>query len=705
MSRWFRSATRAPAPVLVGAEEEQHLRNVEGALIYLLNDDIAEADRLLTLHNSSYHLLGRGLSRFIASVLASEKDMLKEAVAILVEAENKTWEDMKKAQVEPTAFRSEIYPPGTEYLLCYSVAQLTSAIAGVISGSVTEAVKGFMKLRKAFLTLDTMMAQETAYLKEKTASLKATGVTFTPPQTRDANSLRVPLPGVYDKQDGDLESPLEFVDALESPSESSNASPEFATISEKFAQQDLTDNVTNTPDSSRPTTPGAPNSTLGDEIDPALFATIFTHHTDIFIHSGIRLCFGLLLIVFSMIENPVFSKILYLIGFKGDRIRGAQLVWQATRFSNFNSAIAGIALLAYFNGLVGCCDILPTDPEADYDLSGFPQARMDSLLGEMRARYPESKLWKLEEARQNAHNKNLGGAIKILEENSNAKMKQIVVMTLFEMALSSMFYHDYTLCAETWLKCIDLSTWSPTLYAFMVGAAYLELYRSTRVSDPVAAKKWKEKATIYMKKGPPLAGRQKVMAKQLPFDTYVVQKVQKWEERAKSWNVDLVDAIGVSPLTEMCYSWAGVKKMGPKELQKSLDTLEWSRTSEPERLKTTLDETAVHALLKACVLRNMGRVEESKTLLQEEILCHDRHEFKGHLREDWSLPNAHYEMACIAWLEKDLPGYDTRAKLLECEEWLEKTRNWPESYVLETRMSFKVSTALITVRRHKNIMD
>jgi hypothetical protein len=38
----------------------------------------------------------------------------------LQEAETKTWDDMKKAQREPTAFKSSIYPPGTEYLLCYA---------------------------------------------------------------------------------------------------------------------------------------------------------------------------------------------------------------------------------------------------------------------------------------------------------------------------------------------------------------------------------------------------------------------------------------------------------------------------------------------------------------------------------------------------------------------------------------------------------
>ena len=50
----------------------------------------------------------------------AEKDLLKDAAAILQDAEKRTWDDYKRAERDPKAFRSEIYSPGTEYLLCYS---------------------------------------------------------------------------------------------------------------------------------------------------------------------------------------------------------------------------------------------------------------------------------------------------------------------------------------------------------------------------------------------------------------------------------------------------------------------------------------------------------------------------------------------------------------------------------------------------------
>jgi hypothetical protein len=61
-------------------------------------------------------------------------------------------------------------------------------------------------------------------------------------------------------------------------------------------------------------------------------------------------------------------------------------------------------------------------------------------------------------------------------------------------------------------------------------------------------------------------------------------------------------------------------------------------------------------------------------------------------------------MAALAWTEKDLPGADHKAKVLDCEQWLEKTHKWNESYVLDTRMSFKIATGVLTLKRHKRIM-
>ncbi|KAF8867095.1 outer membrane protein-like protein iml2 [Acephala macrosclerotiorum] len=689
MSRWFKTAAKSHVPAMVAEEEDRHLQQVEHALLQLLNDDIAEADKILKEQNSSYHHLGRGISSFIASMLGVEKELLKDAAATLQVAETKTWEDMKKAQKEPTAFQSHIYPPGTEYLLCFAISQLTSAICAVLSGSVTEAVRGFYKLRRSYLTLDGIMEIESNYLKKRVASRRSSMASRKDTAGFAANHLAANTPpasshGTSVGATGELNTADEKA-SLRAPNMHSNVEDLDLHALPDLAPLNIATRV---------------ESKLL-EVDPASVG--ITNHTDIFIHSGTRLCYGILLVVFSMIENPIFSKILYIVGFQGDRERGTRYLWQAARFDNFNSAIAGIALLGYYNGLVGFCDILPTDAGAADDLSGYPRARCNVLLADMRKRYPESKLWKMEEARMNAYNRNLEAAVKILGDNSESNMKQIASINMFEMSLTSMFLLDYELCAKCWIQCSELSTWSPTLYAYMTGGAYLELYRDLREKDPKAAGVYKEKATEYFRKGPPMAGKQKVMSKQLPFDVYITRKVQKWEERAKAWSVDLADAIGVSPLLEMVYFWGGPKKQAPAQLQKSLDIAQWERATHPEKFQKDLDETAIQAVLKAAFLKNQGKYDEARELLKTEVLNHDRHEFKGHLNDDWTCPSAHYEMACLAWFEKDLEGMDSRAKVLECQDWLEKTQKW-EQYILDTRMSVKITTSLLTVKRHKKIM-
>jgi hypothetical protein len=160
--------------------------------------------------------------------------------------------------------------------------------------------------------------------------------------------------------------------------------------------------------------------------------------------------------------------------------------------------------------------------------------------------------------------------------------------------------------------------------------------------------------------------------------------------------------------------------MNTSELETSLEKLDWQRTTHPEKHKANLDEVAIQALVAASTLRNLGRFEEARKTLEEGILKHDaymtpalfpsrsylanfvsiRHEFKGHLRDDWTNPSAHYEMAVIAWFEKDLSKADVKSRIAECEEWLQKASKW-ETYVLDTRIGLKITTAVDTIKLYK----
>jgi len=149
----------------------------------------------------------------------------------------------------------------------------------------------------------------------------------------------------------------------------------------------------------------------------------------------------------------------------------------------------------------------------------------------------------------------------------------------------------------------------------------------------------------------------------------------------------------------MIYLWNGTKRMSRAELDVSMVKLDFARATHPEKHETNLDEVAIQTLLKSTILRNCGQLAEAREILMSEIMKHDKADFKGHLKDDWTCPSAHYEMAVIAWYEKDLEGMDQKTKIAECEEWLQKVSHW-DSYVLDSRIGLKITTAMDTLKQY-----
>lgn len=602
----------------------------------------------------------------------------------------------------------------------------------VLSGNVTEAIKAFYKLRKAFLTVEGIMMGEPASLTKKGEALASKAgslrsVKSTRSSLDSANFYSAPssqvnsretspvrksrVPGAADVESMPAERCISPVPRGRVASlKSREASPAgWGRVPELTRRESSPMGRSFDPPSRAPTPlqrKQPPEHRLDPEdveFDNVTAETMFDNATDIFIYSGTRLCYGLLLLVFSMITNPIFTRILSVVGFKGNRELGVRLLWQTTTFHTFNSAIAAILLFGYYNVMV-FSDILPTDEHADEDLAGYPKGRCQALLHDMTTRYPNSKLWKMEEARMHASNRNLAQAVAILAENSrHASLKQLESITVFELAFHTAFLHDYPACAEAWIRCNELSSWSPCLYAYMTAAAYLELYRDHRARDADQAQAYKELATRYFTKAPSQAGKNRVMTKQIPFDVFCVNKIKGWEARAKTSKCGLVDAIGVSPLTEMVYFWNGIKKMNPSELEKSLALLAWERVgAAADQIQEDIDERAVRTVLRASVLRNLGRTEEARQCLLDEVLSYDRSDFHP---TSWVSKNAPYEMACLSWTEKDLATHDETRSVVECADWLERLQHGPDSFVLDTRLAFKITISLLTVRRHQTLLE
>lgn len=695
LGSWFRGSTPRTSAHTSPSASQTELQAAEVAQIKdamtsaakIMNDDIIGAELDLRKGSSPFHLLGLGITTFMRSILGFEKDIMAEASTRLNECETAAWNAMKKAQRDAATYgdSNRIHPPGSEYALVHAEAQMMGAVVAVLHESLTEGLKGFYKLRKAFVTLDGLMEAETAYLKQKGIIASESNTSLPPMQGQKSTDV--------DNDDDDLE----FVEAPEHLS--GNQTPahyegHLATEAEE-AEKEL---AKLSLDEKKPPVPA---SKPGPEDD------VFTDPIDAFVHSGVNMCFGVLLLIISMVP-PAFSRLLSVIGFRGDRERGVKMMWQSTRFDNINGAVSGLVLLAYYNGLLGFADILPSEEEVEQGaLVGYPRRRCAELLATMRSRYPDSRLWRLEEARALSNSRDLRGAIAILAHNTDSKMRQVTALNNFEFSLDTMFISDYPRMRDNFLRCIELNDWSHSLYYFMAGCAELENYREAFHSekrDETKVGVHKKKAQELIRHAPTVGGKKRFMARPLPFEQYVAAKVEKWEARASELGVDLADAVGVSPCQEMVYLWNGPKKMGTADLEVAEKVLDWNRlTASPEakaKIMADTDEECVRNICLAAVLRTLGRTEEAARLAQG-VLAVDRLLLKKQ-GWDWAQPSANYEMAVLAWADvrKQENEDDRRKKAEECYAWLDKVAKWGP-FLLDARVGMRVQTGMDTLRWYK----
>jgi hypothetical protein len=265
-------------------------------------------------------------------------------------------------------------------------------------------------------------------------------------------------------------------------------------------------------------------------------------------------------------------------------------------------------------------------------------------------------------------------------------------------------------------KCADLNSWSRALYYYIAATCHISLYRELAATDPEKATAHADRAVKLLQKAPQFAGTKKFMARQLPFDVFVVRKIAKWEARAKEWGVPLVDAVGVDPIEEMIFFWNGHSRMTQEQLEDSLARLSWSE-SDANRTwsREGPEEKGIYQILRAGVLRSMRRHDEAKEIIRTSIFALDKSTFKGRHKDDWVYPVAYFEMAANLWMERSTyiaqhggpaskvsesedPAAAEKELVRECKENLQKAARW-ESYEQEARFGLKVTAALEAVAK------
>jgi hypothetical protein len=261
-----------------------------------------------------------------------------------------------------------------------------SAVVGLLNESLTEAIKSFYKLRKAYLALEGVMENERKFLsKRSTTSVNSAGFN----QSLKGGSLRSTSGSVRSKMAPGLQKSTSTSAAASTTSlrqsGSSNPIPQIVTTpaakkedddDDEFhfedAEEDHKGSATPAGYMGHLNTPGAAD-VLGTDT-----SSISDHPIDAFILAGSNFCFGMLLLLLSFVP-PTFAPLLKIVGFKGDRERGMQMLWKATQFHDIHGAMAGVVLMGYLNGFSSICDIIVSTGEGSY-----PKERCKALLRIMR---------------------------------------------------------------------------------------------------------------------------------------------------------------------------------------------------------------------------------------------------------------------------------------------------------------------------------
>lgn len=606
---WLRAAAKDEDQEAVSAKERQNLAEALEHTRLIMNDDIDRAYELLKGGGSSFHRLGATVTFFLRSVLGMEKAVMAQAAEMLADCESRCWDDQKAAQRRGRP--GSVYPAGAEYELVRAETQLMGAVVGVLHESVVEAMKSFLKLRKAYITLDALVAAEakakraspdTASVTDAVAKLNVDGEKngSETPSATDTSVFNTPR--TADDSESDI-----FVDAKQAQTPA-----ELQTDQSLNASQELL---------------GKPAPQLAPTDEP-----VFDDPIDIFIYSGANMCFGILMLILTLVP-PSFARILSVVGFNGDRLRGVEMLWKSAQHDNINGAFAGMVLLAFYNGLLGTVDILPHADDFDTaaETVGPPREKCAALLAMMRERYPDSRLWRVEEARQYTRERNVAKAIETLTTGAPSRMKQVTALNDFELALDAMITQNWVLMRDAFLRCLENNEWSPAMYYFLAGCASLELYRDAyHAGDVDEARREKAKAEDFFRKAPTVTGGKKLLAKKLPMEVFIQMRAKRWEDRATEMGINLADAIGMSPGMEMAYFWNGTRRMGPAELEEGEKCCSWARcTNEKlaQRLQAggpEVDELGVWALCVAAIRRSQGKRDEARALLNDHINKYDR---------------------------------------------------------------------------------
>lgn len=479
---------------------------------------------------------------------------------------------------------------------------------------------------------------------------------------------------------------------------------------------------------------------------------------DEYIHSGVQLCFGILQVVLSLIP-PTIGKVLSIVGFKGDRVTGLKMLWRTAITSrNIHGELALLCLLVFYDGPVqfiddgyqlpgqedsNVTDVISIDKKSNISEEELemilknPALYTPQLLTKARGYFPHNALWLLQEGRMLAAQGQLVKAASLMQsftDNPQTKinMQQVEALLIFDRAMLYAFKHDFDEAARDFIYLLEINSWSKSIYLFFAGSCYLEKWRMIKLglieveNREKSLKYYADQAELYLKKAPTYVPGHGINAtnkkggigggnKQMPFDKFLLRKLQHVEKRQKKYpELSFLDCFGTSPVHELVYFWNGYNRMTKNELELTLTLLGYSGSMNSDysannneqkfaKLEESEDEAMIRYFFQSITLRLLNRVSEGVALLDSHVISkyvtqdspNMPFKFIKMTYSPYLYPTALYERSMFVWLLRtSKKSANIKEAIEECKAWLKKSESVGDGdYELSNRTGMKIKAA------------
>jgi len=201
-------------------------------------------------------------------------------------------------------------------------------------------------------------------------------------------------------------------------------------------------------------------------------------------------------------------------------------------------------------------------------------------------------------------------------------------------ARHNLMTHRYEEAGIWFLRMRSSNRWSHALYTYIAGVCYAELSCQYPESRDHASK-----ATSLLESVPNLLQKRKSFGgKRIPFEQLVERKLGRF--RLHAGCRPIVEGVSGPVTEELTYLLCnGQKRMGPRDLEKSLESLQrW------EGKRRGDEETIAIEFMKSVIDRNAGRLDRARQRMEANVV---NDSFPQKVRtgsNDWLTGFAYYEV-------------------------------------------------------------